>query len=59
MTRRDFRAWMAAGGYSIATAARALGLSPRTVAYYRAGEVPIPEPVSKLCEVLSAVRVKT
>lgn len=38
----DFAAWRAAHGLSLTEAARSLGLSRRTVAYYDAGTKPVP-----------------
>lgn len=42
----DFAAWRAAHGLSLAEAARTLGLSRRTVAYYDAGVKPVPRLVA-------------
>jgi len=40
-----FRAWMDGHGFTLDNAARALGLSRRTVAYYLSGEQPVPKTV--------------
>ena len=42
----DFAAWRAAHGLSLSEAARRLGLSRRTVAYYDAGTRPVPRLVA-------------
>jgi hypothetical protein len=41
----DFRAWMTAHKLTLDSAAKALGLSRRMVAYYQSGEKPIPRTV--------------
>lgn len=53
MTAVQFRRWMAAMGYTAEKAADELGLSRRTVAYYRAGEQEIPRVVELACEALT------
>jgi DNA-binding XRE family transcriptional regulator len=44
--RVDFAAWRAAHGLSLAEAARSLGMSRRTVAYYDTGAKPVPRLVA-------------
>jgi hypothetical protein len=45
MPAADFREWMEAHALTLDSAARALGLSRRMVAYYLSGEKPIPKTV--------------
>lgn len=45
----DFAAWRASLGLSLSDAARALGLSRRTIAYYDSGERPVPRVVALAC----------
>jgi Protein of unknown function (DUF2442) len=45
MAAEAFRGWMDGHGLSLDTAAEALGLSRRTIAYYRSGEQPVPKTV--------------
>jgi len=45
MPAKDFRHWMDRHGLSLNTAADALGLSRRTIAYYVSGEQPVPKTV--------------
>lgn len=45
MPRETFRAWMDGHGLTLDTAAEALGLSRRTVAYYLSGEQPVTKTV--------------
>ena len=52
MSAKDFRRWMKRMDLSIAGAASALGLSPRQVAYYRAGAQDIPRVVELACAYL-------
>jgi len=49
-----FNAWMQRNGLSAATAARALGLTRRTIVYYHAGQKPIPQVVGLACEAIEA-----
>jgi DNA-binding XRE family transcriptional regulator len=44
--RVEFSAWRAAHGLSLAEAARSLGLSRRTIAYYDTGAKPVPRLVA-------------
>lgn len=46
MTADAFRAWRLQKAYTLDGAARALGLSRRTVAHYESGEKPIPRTVA-------------
>lgn len=46
MTGEAFRRWREARGYTLDSAARALGLSRRMIAYYEKGERPIPRVVA-------------
>ena len=46
LTAEAFRAWRERKAYTLDGAARALGLSRRTVAYYEQGEKPIPRTVA-------------
>jgi len=46
LTAEDFRAWRERKAYTLDTAAKALGLSRRMVAYYERGERPIPRTVT-------------
>jgi hypothetical protein len=45
MPSADFRKWMQANGLTLDGAAKALGLSRRTIAYYLSGEQPVPKTV--------------
>lgn len=54
MSRAAFKAWRERKAYTLDTAARALGLSRRMVAYYENGEKPIPRVVALATEALSA-----
>jgi Protein of unknown function (DUF2442)/Helix-turn-helix len=45
MPSADFREWMEANGLTLDGAAKALGLSRRTIAYYLSGEQPVPKTV--------------
>ena len=45
MLSADFRKWMEANGLTLDNAAKALGLSRRTIAYYLSGEQPVPKTV--------------
>ena len=45
MPPAEFRAWIERHGFTLETAAQALGLSRRTVAYYLSGEQPVPKTV--------------
>jgi len=45
-----FNAWMQRNGLSASAAARALGLSRRTIIYYHVGDKPIPPVVGLACE---------
>ncbi len=45
MRAEDFRAWMEAHGMTLDSAASALGLSRRMIAYYASGEKEIPKTV--------------
>lgn len=45
MSSDAFRAWMKRHGLTLDTAAEALGLSRRTIAYYLSGEQPVPKTV--------------
>ena len=47
--RPTFDAWMHRNDLSLSTAAEALGLSRRMVAYYRTGSRPIPRVVGLAC----------
>jgi DNA-binding transcriptional regulator YiaG len=46
MTADDFRHWRERQAYTLDTAARALGISRRMVAYYAQGDRPIPRLVA-------------
>lgn len=50
MPREAFRAWRAANGLSLTAAARVLGISRRTVAYYESGTRIIPRLVRLACK---------
>ena len=45
MPAADFRQWLNAQKLTLGTAATALGLSRRTIAYYLSGEQPVPKTV--------------
>lgn len=45
MPTADFRSWMAEHDLTLDSAAKALGLSRRMIAYYSSGEKPIPKTV--------------
>ncbi|MEI9851887.1 MAG: DUF2442 domain-containing protein [Sphingomonas sp.] len=45
MPAEAFRAWIERHGMTLDAAAEALGLSRRTIAYYRSGEQPVPKTV--------------
>jgi len=49
-----FNAWMQRNGLSAAAAARALGLTRRTIVYYHTGQKPIPQVVGLACEAIEA-----
>jgi len=49
-----FNAWMQRNGLSAAAAARALGLTRRTILYYHTGQKPIPLVVGLACEGVEA-----
>lgn len=46
MTAEAFRQWRESRAFTLETAARALGVSPRMLAYYEHGEKPIPRTVA-------------
>lgn len=46
MTAEAFRRWRESRAFTLETAARALGVSPRMLAYYEHGEKPIPRTVA-------------
>ena len=46
LTAEAFRAWRERKAYTLDGAARALGLSRRTIAYYERGEKPVPRTVA-------------
>jgi hypothetical protein len=48
-SHEQFDAWMRRNELSLTTAAEALGLSRRTVSYYRAAQRPIPKTVWLAC----------
>jgi hypothetical protein len=54
MSLPAFKAWIDRHGLTLDEAARALGLSRRTIAYYRSGEQPIPKTVLLATEGYSA-----
>jgi len=54
MSPGDFRAWIDRHELTLDEAARALGLSRRTIAYYRSGEQPVPKTVLLATEGYSA-----
>jgi len=56
MAADEFRTWMARHGLSLATAAAALGLSRRQIAYYAGGERRIPRLVFLACMALDLAR---
>jgi len=58
MTATDFKHWMRDRGLSLSTAAEALGLSRRVVAYYAGGSRRIPRVVFLACMALVAARSK-
>jgi hypothetical protein len=45
----EFNAWMERNGLSLATAAKALGITRRTVVYYHGGHKPIPIYIKLAC----------
>jgi hypothetical protein len=45
MPSADFRRWMEMHSFTLDSAAQALGLSRRTIAYYLSGEQPVPKTV--------------
>lgn len=55
MSCEEFRAWRERNAFTLETAARALGLSRRMVAYYENGEKAIPRVVALATTALSAV----
>jgi len=56
MTAEQFKRWMAELGYSLTSAAVALGLSRRQVSAYAAGEKPVPRLVFLACMALAQPR---
>lgn len=54
MTADAFRAWRLRKAYTLDGAAKALGLSRRTVVYYEGGEKPIPRTVALAARALAA-----
>lgn len=54
MTSDAFRAWRKRNAYTLDTAAKALGLSRRMVAYYEQGERPVPRIVTMATRGLAA-----
>jgi hypothetical protein len=56
MTAADFTRWLHERGYSLSTAAAALGLSRRAVAYYASGARRIPRVVFLACMALACGR---
>ena len=54
MTAEAFRGWRERHAYTLDTAARALGLSRRMIAYYEKGERPIPRVVALATKGLEA-----
>ena len=55
MTAAAFRQWREAHAFTLEAAARALGVSPRMLAYYEHGEKPIPRTVALATRGLDAV----
>lgn len=55
MTAAAFRRWRERNSYTVAAAARALGISRRMAAYYEAGERPIPRTVMLATQALELV----
>ncbi|NDV27634.1 helix-turn-helix transcriptional regulator [Desulfovibrio sp. JC010] len=49
MHPKDFAAWMEGHGFSLDSAAKALGISRRMVAYYKSGERTIPRYILLAC----------
>jgi hypothetical protein len=45
MSHKAFRAWIDSHGFTLEAAARALSLSPRTLAHYLSGDQPVPRRV--------------
>jgi DNA-binding XRE family transcriptional regulator len=54
MTAEAFRRWRERQAFTLDTAARALGISRRTIAYYEKGERPIPRVVALATRALEA-----
>ena len=54
MTAEAFRRWRERRAFTLDTAARALGISRRMVAYYEKGERPIPRVVALATRALEA-----
>lgn len=54
MSAEDFRDWRERQGYTLDAAAKALGISRRMVAYYEAGDRPIPRVVALATRALEA-----
>ena len=50
MDGNDFKAWRAELGFSVAQAARALGVKPRTIQYWEADDAPISAATQIACE---------
>ena len=46
----EFEGWLSRNGLSLTQAAQALGLSRRTIAYYKGGHQPIPKIVGLACK---------
>jgi len=54
MTAQAFRQWRERQSYTLDSAAKALGLSRRMIAYYETGERPIPSVVALATRALEA-----
>jgi hypothetical protein len=54
MSPERFREWMQRNSLTLDTAADALGLSRRTIAYYLSGEQPVPKTVMLATEAIAA-----
>ena len=53
MTAKQFRRWRRRSGLSLTGAARALGISRRTVEYYQVGTYPVQDRIAVECDRLA------
>lgn len=58
MPVEEFDAWMSRNGLSLTEAAKALGLSRRTIIYYHGGHKPIPTYIGMACKGWEAIKAE-